>query len=177
MAPKVPFSYLFLDEPLLCQQLKLGGKRVGALCEKSTLFLSAFPMFVPSLSWQSDHLCIYEGGKKIVFLPASSAFSAGPRLLDALRSRRFPAETPLFQPFPFAARACLGKSFSELWRENGPTNVVAAPVSGAIELCQGLAKAGRSAARPLQLVAAECATVELDGGAIKGDVDVFLVRI
>eukprot|EP01048_Picozoa_sp_COSAG05_P015598 COSAG05_NODE_1896_length_3874_cov_3.826225_3_plen_161_part_00 len=60
----------------------------------------------------------------------------------------------------------------------GEVSGIGSPVRGrAIELCQGLAKAGRSAARPLQLVAAECATVELDGGAIKGDVDVFLVRI
>ena len=47
----------------------------------------------------------------------------------------------------------------------------------AIELCQALATAGRKNGRPLQLVGAECVTVELDGGEIKGDVDVFCVRM
>jgi 4-aminobutyrate aminotransferase len=31
---------------------------IAALCEKRHLFLSAFPMFVPSLSWQNDRLYI-----------------------------------------------------------------------------------------------------------------------
>jgi len=34
------------------------GKECYGWCEKRHLFLSAFPMFVPSLSWQNDRFYI-----------------------------------------------------------------------------------------------------------------------
>eukprot|EP01046_Picozoa_sp_COSAG06_P046015 COSAG06_NODE_6454_length_2925_cov_3.208776_1_plen_149_part_00 len=44
------------------------------VCEKmGALFLSAFPMFVPSLSWQNDAFLYRKRTKSTVFLPKSSA--------------------------------------------------------------------------------------------------------
>ena len=57
--------------------------------EHASLFLSAFPMFAPSLSWQNDHLYMESRGKDAFLAPALRLGSLCPAKPPPLCSRLF----------------------------------------------------------------------------------------